>query len=55
MKTNKKKIIWSSAIGIIVLIIGWIVWMNVNITTTQLTIKNQKIPSDFKGYKKVIK
>lgn len=38
-------------IGILLLIIGWVIWTNVNFITSHLTIKNQKIPSDFKGYK----
>ncbi len=51
MKKTKKKILWGSIIGILVLIIVWVIWTNVNFTTTQLTITNQKIPASFDGYK----
>lgn len=51
MKRNKKKILCGSVIGILLLIIVWVIWTNVNFTTTQLTITNQKIPTSFEGYK----
>ena len=38
-------------IGLLLLLISWIIWTNINITTTQLTITNQKIPAEFEGYK----
>lgn len=51
MKNRRKKMIWGSAIGILLIIIGWVVWTNVNFTTTHLTITNETIPEDFSGYK----
>lgn len=37
--------------GIFLLIIGWVVWTNVNFTTTHRTITNNKIPASFEGDK----
>lgn len=51
MKIDQKKIVWGSTIGILLLIMGWVIGTNVNFTTTQLTITNQKIPASFEGYK----
>ena len=51
MKKNKKKLIWSIVVGTLLLIVGWVIWTNVNFTTTHLTITNHKIPESFKGYK----
>ena len=44
----KKKYI---AFAFIFLFIVWIVWTNINISTTQIEIKNAKIPSEFSGFK----
>lgn len=50
---QKPRIIIGTIITILViwLVIGWIIWTNVNITTTHLTITNGKIPDDFLNYK----
>lgn len=45
----KRKIYIS--IVFLVVIIFWIGWTNVNITTTNIEIKNEKIPSVFDGFK----
>ncbi len=46
----KKRTVWIAA-TILLLIIFWIVWTNVTITTTHLTITNDTIPDCFSGYK----
>ena len=51
MKKNKKKLIWSIVVATLALIVGWVIWTNVNFTTTHLTITNHKIPASFEGYK----
>ena len=51
MNKNKKKLIWSIVVGTLLLIVGWVIWTNVNFTTTHLTITNHKIPAPFEGYK----
>lgn len=48
---KKKRMVWGSILTILLLIVVWIVWTNVNITTTHLTITNEKIPKSFSGYK----
>lgn len=50
-RIKKKRMVGISVMAILLLIIGWIVWTNVTITTTHLTITNEKIPEDFSGYK----
>lgn len=52
MKRVKRKrlIVWSAMV-IVLLVVGWIIWTNVHITTTHLTITNGKIPADFSGFK----
>lgn len=49
-KINKKQILRGFVI-VILLIIVWIIWTNINITTTNIIIKNEKVPDDFCGYK----
>lgn len=51
MKKNKKKLIWSIVVGTLLLIVGWVIWTNVNFTTTHMTITNHKIPVSFEEYK----
>lgn len=46
---KRKKAI--SFVVVIVLLIFWIGWTNFNITTTNIEIKNNKIPSKFDGFK----
>lgn len=52
MKRVKRKrlIVWSAMV-IVLLVVGWIIWTNVHIATTHLTITNGKIPADFSGFK----
>lgn len=33
------------------MIIGWIIWTNISITTSHVTIQNKKIPDDFSNFK----
>lgn len=47
---EKKKII-KIVIVVLLLIAGWIIWTNINFTTTHISIKNEKIPEGFSGYK----
>lgn len=49
-KTKKPQVIRGAVSGILLLVIGWVIWTNVNLTTTHLTITNEKIPEDFSGY-----
>ena len=47
MKKKTIKII----LVVVLLITGWIIWTNINFTTTHISIKNEKIPEEFSGYK----
>lgn len=48
---KRKRLIVRSVMMIMLLFVSWIIWTNVHITTTHLTITNAKIPADFSGYK----
>lgn len=48
---KRKRLIVRSVMMIMLLFVSWIIWTNVHITTTHLTITNGKIPADFSGYK----
>lgn len=50
-KTYKKRTVWLAIVVIILIVVLWIVWTNFNITTTYLTIKNDKIPEAFSNFK----
>ena len=47
---NKKKLIGLIAV-VFLLLIGWILWGNTALMVTELTIKNDKIPSGFSGFR----
>lgn len=47
---NKKKLIGIVSI-VFLLFIGWILWGNTALMVTELTIKNDKIPSGFSGFR----
>lgn len=50
MKGKRKH--WSLWVGaVLVLVIGWVIWTNVTITTTHLTVSNEKLPPQFDGYR----
>lgn len=38
-------------IGIVLIFIGWVGWTNKNIATTLIDIENEKIPTEFGGFK----
>lgn len=48
---RKKCIIWYVIIVVLLMASGWIVWTNINITTTHITIKNGKIGDDFTDFR----
>ena len=47
---NKKKLIGFIAV-LFLLFTGWILWQNTALMVTELTIKNDKIPSGFSGFR----
>lgn len=47
---NKKKLIGLIAV-VFLLLIGWILWGNTALMVNELTIKNNKIPSGFSGFR----
>ena len=47
---EKKKTI-KIILVVALLITGWIIWTNINFTTTHISIKDEKIPEGFSGYK----
>lgn len=51
MKKHKKHTLWLTAAGIVLIIVLWIGWTNINITTTHFIIKNDKIPEAFSNFK----
>ena len=54
MKKMKKKHIVAIVVvlvAIFIALVGWTVWININITTSHITIKNDKIPEEFSGFK----
>lgn len=38
-------------ISFLILVIVWIAWTNLTITTTKIKIENEKIPAEFDGFK----
>ncbi len=51
MKKAGKKHTVFVAIFVIAIVIGWIFWTNVNITTSYITIDHTKIPEEFNNFK----
>lgn len=48
---NRKRKIIIAVILILTLFLTWIIWTNLAIKTTDITIENNKIPEEFNNFK----
>ncbi len=51
MKKIRRKYIIAAAMAVMAAVVGWIVWTNVTITTSYITIENEKIPEEFQNFR----
>lgn len=49
---SKKRILWLSALGVVLLaLVIWLIWGNTTLEQTVYTVKSQRLPEPFSGYR----